>query len=600
MLAVTEELSDDRLLHDYVLSRNQESFALLVRRYGPMVWGVCLRTAGHTHDAEDAFQATFAVLARKASSIRRRRSIGAWLHQVARRFAWRARATSRRGRTAMDAIVTDLEARPSADEGATNRGEMLDDEIGRLPESLRQPIVMCYLQGLTNREAGERLGCPEGTIVSRLARARDLLRQRLVRRGLVLGSAAAVSTLLTKASSAAPLMPELVRAAVRCGLLNSARGAAKGAILSAGAARLADEMLVTFARRELFVRLGLLLGVIVALPLLVIGIRALIGNAGSRNGVVGGDGQNVAQSGGGDTGLDATVTAATSWDGIWEGEDLEFVGGADPAEHEQLSRQARWVVSAGNIRFKWQDDPVLAARFVADPSARSGPIDYSIIEGPAELLLAAVAGMFDLRSGKLEVCSGPVGGARPESIKSGVVAAPPDDAVTIRAGLAGYARLRRLNRSFEAEDLQGKWVVEQMEAGGAEMEVDPQGRQAVAFRGNQYVLYFVNDNVVTEGGGFFTLDPARPAQFLEMRVPGVQPMNCLYEIEGDTLRLCMAAPGGPRPVEFKTIQGQNHMSMRLKRAGAVGEPASRINSPPGNLQNLGNPDPSKRSDNRPP
>src|SRR5437763_1842553 len=82
MLVASEELSDDRLLNDYVLSCNQDSFAVLVRRYGPLVWGVCRRTAGHTHDAEDAFQATFAILARKAASIRRRRSIGAWLQQV--------------------------------------------------------------------------------------------------------------------------------------------------------------------------------------------------------------------------------------------------------------------------------------------------------------------------------------------------------------------------------------------------------------------------------------------------------------------------------------------------------------------------------------
>jgi RNA polymerase sigma-70 factor (ECF subfamily) len=600
MLVASEELSDDRLLGDYVLSRNQESFAVLVRRYGPLVWGVCRRTAGHTHDAEDAFQATFAVLARKAASIRRRRSIGAWLHQVARRIALRVRTTSLRGKTAMDSLVTGLESRPSADAAAADRDEMLDDEIGRLPESLRLPIVMCYLQGLTNREAGERLGCPEGTIVSRLARARDLLRLRLVRRGIVLGSAAAVASLLTEAGSAAPLAPSLAQAALRCGLLSATRGAASGGILSAGAARLAEEMIGTLSRRSLLLRSGLLAGGIGSLAL-VVGIRGCIENTGTRRDAAGA-GLNLALSGAPDQGLNPNIASATPLDGIWEGEDLEFVGGSDPAEHDQRSRLARWVVAAGMIRFKWQDQPLLAARFSADPSSHSGAIDYTITEGPQEMLLSSLPGLFEVRDQTLEVCSAAAGDDRPESIKTGLVDAPGDDAVTIRVGLAGYARLRRLDRSLEAEDLQGKWVLQQMEAGGQEMPIDRQGRQAAAFHDYRYVLYLVNNDAVLELGGTYTLDAAQPARFLEMHPEGGgDAMKCLYEIEGDTLRLCMAAPGGPRPAEFKTMPNQNHMSMRLKRATADGTLAPPGNSGLENQPNLENPkDEQKRSSNRPP
>jgi RNA polymerase sigma factor (sigma-70 family) len=600
MIVVSEELSDDHLLNEYVASRNQESFAVLVRRYGPMVWGVCRRTAGHTHDAEDAFQATFAVLARKASSIRRRHSIGPWLHQVARRFAWRARSTTSRGRPAADLNVSELAARPAADETLPDHYEILDDEIGRLPDSLRLPIVMCYLQGLTNREAGERLGCPEGTIVSRLARARDLLRTRLARRGIVLGGAAAVSTLLSSASSAASLAPELVQAAVRCGLLDATAGAATGTIVSAGAARLAEELFGSFARRLMLMRLGLLLGGIVTLALVLFGMHILAGNAGTPNGAAVGDGASISSSGVGEPDRNPRMSPVTTLEGIWAGEDLEFVGGSDPAEHERLSGQARWVISAGHVRFKWLDDPLLTAGFTADSSVQTGPIDFTIVEGPAEMLQAAVLGAFDLRDGKLQVCSGPAGGKRPDVIKSGVVAAPAADAVTIRAGLAGYAKLRRLNRSLEAEDLQGKWVLEQSEAGGAEQEVDPQGRQAVAFRDSRYTLYIVVNDEVVETGGVFSLDPQRPAQFLELLPLGQPSMKCLYEIEGDTLRLCMAAPGGPRPTEFKTTEGQNHFSMRLKRKPAAGLPASPDNSSPGNQPNPGNPDGSKRLDKTPP
>lgn len=576
MLVASEELSDDRLLNDYVLSGNQDSFATLVRRYGPLVWGVCRRIAGHTHDAEDAFQATFAVLARKASSIRRRHSIGAWLHQVARRIALRVRTTSLRGRTAREPVVTDLEARPPANEGMADRDEILDDEIGRLPESLRLPIVMCYLQGLTNREAGERLGCPEGTIVSRLARGRDLLRQRLVRRGLVLGSAAAVTTLLTEAGSAAPLVHSLAQAAAQCGLLNAAKGAAAGGILSAGAARLADEMIGRLARRLLLARLGLLLAVLCGLgSLFGIVMHTGFGRHGERGEAARTDRLH---SGNGELGLIPGPAMATLLDGIWEGADLEFIGGADAAEHQQLSWQARWVVSAGNIRFKWQDYPLLAARYVVDPAGQSGPIDYTIEEGPAGMLLSAVPGLFEVRDQTLEVCSASAGGVRPGSIKTGVVAAPRDNPVTIRVGLAGHALLRRLNRSLEAEDLQGKWGLVHWEAGGAVMPVDP--RQAAAFHDNRYILYLVNNDAVLELGGIYTLGAAQPARFLDMQPEGGgEAMKCLYEIEGDTLRLCMAAPGGPRPAEFTTKPNQNHMSMRLTREPPAGTEVSP-NRPP--------------------
>ncbi|HEY2251383.1 MAG TPA: RNA polymerase sigma factor, partial [Planctomycetaceae bacterium] len=257
------EQSDDKLLHAYLMSNDQDAFAVLVRRYGPMVWGVCRRILRHTHDAEDAFQATFAVLVRKAPSIRRKRAIGGWLHQVARRAALRASAAGLHRGDVVDPSAL-VAPETTLEYSSSEQLAILDEEIARLPESLRLPIVLCYLQGLTNREAAECLGCPEGTIVSRLARARGKLRRRLVRRGLVLSGAAAFGSMLTHLGSAATLLPELARAALACGRLGASSGTITGGLISAGAARLAGETLRWLQRRQLLIRLGQGAGAVLA------------------------------------------------------------------------------------------------------------------------------------------------------------------------------------------------------------------------------------------------------------------------------------------------------------------------------------------------
>src|SRR5258708_4088073 len=155
MLVESPEQSDDRLLQAYLISKDQDAFAVLVQRYGPMVWGICRRILRHTHDAEDAFQATFAVLVRKAPSIRKKRALGGWLHQVARRAGLRAGAKASGQEDTVDAsILVSLERAPVAtekDSAVIEQTAILDEEIARLPESLRMPVIMCYLQGLTNR-----------------------------------------------------------------------------------------------------------------------------------------------------------------------------------------------------------------------------------------------------------------------------------------------------------------------------------------------------------------------------------------------------------------------------------------------------------------
>ena len=233
--------NDDRLLERFLADGDESAFAALVARHGPMVLGVCRRVLHDGHDVEDAFQATFLVLARNARTIRRSQRVGPWLHGVARRVAVRARENAAR-RLARERIGIDVE--PAGDSSSSRDPErielraILDEELNGLPERLRAPLVLCYLEGLTHDQAASRLSQPVGTIRSRLSRGRDRLRVRLARRGVraddaVLGSAAALET----------VSPALLETTVRSALEFAVSQTGVSALASAGAVALAKGVL---------------------------------------------------------------------------------------------------------------------------------------------------------------------------------------------------------------------------------------------------------------------------------------------------------------------------------------------------------------------
>src|SRR5262245_41381493 len=166
-LTATEN-PDRQLLERFSADHDEEAFGTLVRRYGPLVLGVCRRVLGNRHDAEEAFQATFLVLARRASSIRKQEALGSWLHAVAYRAAIRARlhATTRqqRDRHALPRRSPD----PLAEVTGRELASVLDEELQQLGERYRAPLVLCYLEGKTRDEAAQQLGWSLGTFKRRL------------------------------------------------------------------------------------------------------------------------------------------------------------------------------------------------------------------------------------------------------------------------------------------------------------------------------------------------------------------------------------------------------------------------------------------------
>jgi RNA polymerase sigma factor (sigma-70 family) len=230
-------LSDRQLLQRFASRGDQSAFAALVGKHGPMVLGVCRRIVRDRHEAEDAFQAAFLVLARRAGSIQVDDSLGRWLYTVARRIALRAEAGApRRGGAEIDLDRLAAPDDPSRDDRWELRAA-IDAELGRLPRPYRDVLGLCYLEGLTHEEAAQRLRWPLGTVKGRLARARGLLRGRLARRGLGVATGA-LATLLRPVSAPAALIEETVSAAVG---FTASRAAVGGAF----------PMAVTLAREAL-------------------------------------------------------------------------------------------------------------------------------------------------------------------------------------------------------------------------------------------------------------------------------------------------------------------------------------------------------------
>ncbi len=233
-------LDDDKLLKQFVVERDEVAFAALVARHGRMVLGVCRRILHDEHDVEDAFQATFLVLVSRAKAIRNGGLLGHWIFGVAHRVAVRARANAARRyvhEQTLTAAQSGVESPSREGERSELRG-VLDEELARLPELLRVPLVLCYLEGLTHEEAAERLRWPVGTVRSRLARGRDKLRRRLTRRGLTADDATLTATVASQ-----PVSSLLLDATVRVSLEFTTRQAKATALASATATALAKGVL---------------------------------------------------------------------------------------------------------------------------------------------------------------------------------------------------------------------------------------------------------------------------------------------------------------------------------------------------------------------
>jgi RNA polymerase sigma factor (sigma-70 family) len=306
-----------------------------VRRHGPMVLGVCRRILRNEADAEDAFQATFLVLVRKAKSIRCRAQVSNWLFGVAHNTALKAKAMNRKRRT-KEAEADRIAKAQAAEEGWQETQALVDDELSRLPEKYRIPIVLCDLEGKMVKEAALHLGWPQGTVASRLARGRVLLARRLSRHGPPL-SGATVATLLSGNAVSAYVPAPLIGITVKAATLVTA-GSAAADIVSAKVAALTEGVV----KAMLLTKLKIATAILLVTATLVAGVATWML-----------DGQT--QAGEPATGQNTTAPASR-----------EIPETAEP-KNDRVAIQGRWKVVAVEID-GWNEPAVgaVAARITAD------------------------------------------------------------------------------------------------------------------------------------------------------------------------------------------------------------------------------------------
>jgi RNA polymerase sigma factor (sigma-70 family) len=262
----TVGLTDADLWERYVQERDEAAFETLVRRHGPMVMGVCRRILRNEQDAEDAFQATFLVLVRRAASLRSPSTIANWLHGVAYRTALEARSAAAR-RRARETTVLPRTVMP--EDPWAELWPVLDQELGRLAEKYRTVVVLCDLEGKTRKEVAHQLGWAEGTVASRLARARSILAKRLACRGF---TGALVATALAGGAASACAPAGLVASRVTAVCLSAAEGASAKALLSAKVIALTEGVV----RSMFLTKVKNAIAVLLILGITALGTRGLI------------------------------------------------------------------------------------------------------------------------------------------------------------------------------------------------------------------------------------------------------------------------------------------------------------------------------------
>ncbi len=263
-------MKDGQLLECFLARREEAAFAALVRRHGPMVLGVCRRVLHNAHDAEDAFQATFLVLVRKAAALLPREALGNWLYGVAYHTALKARAATVRRRAKEAQVRPMARLETLAEDPCRDWQPLLDHELSRLPDKYREAVVLCELEGKTRREAARQLGIPEGTLSGRLTTAHRRLAQRLARHGFTVSAGSLAAVLSQSAASAGVPVPLAVSTIKSAALL--AAGQAAAGVISVKVAALTEGVL----RAMLLTKLKVTAAFLVVVGLVAVGSGTLV------------------------------------------------------------------------------------------------------------------------------------------------------------------------------------------------------------------------------------------------------------------------------------------------------------------------------------
>lgn len=538
------ELTDGELLERYLHGRDDDAFEALVERHGPMVLAVCRRVVGNLQDAEDAFQATFLVLVRKAASIRPRNKVGNWLHGVAYRAGLKARTLSNRQKER----ERQMKKVPEATTIETGLWEdlipLLDQEINALPEKFRLPIVLCDLEGKSRKEAARHLNWPEGTVAGRLAQARTMLAKRLVKRGLPISGGVLAALFAQKAAEAA------VPAALSISTVKAASFAllATGGAATGKVAAIADGVLKTM----LISKLKASVLVVLAMAMLVLGGTFLA--------------QVVAESTNEQQRADRLPNEKDAnrnpsrLEGTWRRVSVELHGNKNV---RYKNYEPFVIIEAGKLTTTDFLDQIERTGDIKIDSKQSA-IDWLITDGPGkrtELLLS-----YELDGDTLRLAWDESTGTRPKEMTT-----RSDSTYAIFT----YHR-EPPPKPTGAQTLEGAWnVVAHQTLGKAASQEFLDRKHQWIFAGKSLTM---RDKDGISRTGTFRLDSSSRPRSMDLamisgRPPGPrgaptaeeEKSQCIYVIKDDVLTICYGDPGETRPKWFLSTFNLKTSVVTLKR-----------------------------------
>jgi RNA polymerase sigma factor (sigma-70 family) len=561
------DLSDGHLLGRFVTERDEAAFAVLVQRHGALVLGVCRRVLRQEQDAEDACQATFLILARKAPSIRKLESLASWLHGVAQRTALNVRKGVLRRRGYEKPRASPVPQSPVAVAAYKETEAALDAEVQRLPERYRAPFVLCCLEGKSRPEAAKELAWKEGTVSSRLARARHLLQHRLTRRGIAL--AATLSAALADSTMSSAMSATASDATVKAASLFAVRSASVAAIVSGKVVRLAEGVLQMLLVSKLK-KVSIVLATLIALGMVAVAYGMFAGPRPDQQVTAAQPAPQVQdQPKEVDMGLAAKIVVKSKLP-------LQVIPG------EMDSLQAELVLTNQGTK------ALRLCTFCqhAGGSWAGGGSDWISPDGPwkdSPSPAAFAKNMIVLKPG--EKTSFPTGANGVRGFKgkfkfsagyriSKTFAAKYDSwSGEVKAEVVIPVQETPRKVTADETKLQGTWRITALEFDGEKFGADrPEIKEGKAIITDNVItlkvkkLLAVGGTLDTTNPMVFKLDPATKPKRILLNAFTKEPFRGIYELDGDTLRLCYSPyADAEAPAEFAAPAGSQRWLYSFQR-----------------------------------
>jgi RNA polymerase sigma factor (sigma-70 family) len=535
--------TDGQLLGSFIDDKDEAAFEALVRRCGPMVFGVCRRVVGNHHDAEDAFQATFLVLARKAASVRPRERVANWLHGVALRTAMKAKTRTAK-RWSREKQVTEMpEPEATQQDPWRDVQALLDQELNGLPENYRLPILLCDLAGKTLKDAAQQLGWPQGSLAGRLARGRKLLAKRLASRGAVL-SAGSLATVVSQNAASACLPTGLMSSTVKAAVMIAAGQATVAGVVPAKVAALVEGVVTSM----MLTKLKSVTAVVFLIGTIGIGVAA--SRCDSHTAPFGQKQAQPEEKGEADqeprTGKNGIRNPGGSdkelLEGVWRVISLRFDGKEVPKEQMEHAlvklvffREMVTVYNASGVKANGD--------YKINPDAKPKSMDVSTPDGTIERLI------YKLERDTLTIGEGDDN--RPEDFTSKAVSVAVLKRVT-------EAETKHAAARTDLDRLQGVWSVVSIVQGGKPAPLE----KAVFMVDGKRACWQTSESEMQ--GGLY-LDPTGKPKTYDFAM-STRTMEGIYSLDGDTLQLCHdIGADAKRPVGFAAEKDSRQVLFVLKR-----------------------------------